>query len=113
MKDVAESLGVHDGGGSYVDLHTREHVFGLKVEGATVAVYLKRFGESDEQLNTLWLMLSKKSCCFCGKKASTKCRKCKSIKYCSKKCQKSDYRFFRSCYVPPLQKARKLSKLFF
>eukprot|EP00956_Cyclotella_meneghiniana_P024699 scaffold49972_cov23-Cyclotella_meneghiniana.AAC.1 len=46
-----------DGVGSYFDLHTGSHGFGMKVDHDTMATYLKRFGVSEEKISELPLTL--------------------------------------------------------
>jgi hypothetical protein len=53
VNHVTESIGVGDGGGSYFDLHTGAHGFGIKVDGATMATYLRRFGVPDTAIAQL------------------------------------------------------------
>ena len=114
---VAESIGVGDGGGSYFDLHTGSHGFGIKVDHDTMATYLKRFGVSEEKISELPLTLtgvgywtsvkpgtstkkvgSSKICTNCRVK-SRSCKDCKEchklVPYCSKECQKKDWRIHK------------------
>lgn len=54
---VTEAIGVHDGGGSYFDLHTGPTGFGIRVDDKTMATYLKRYGVTQEQIEKLPLAL--------------------------------------------------------
>eukprot|EP00978_Attheya_sp_CCMP212_P038116 scaffold185618_cov67-Attheya_sp.AAC.1 len=100
-----------DGGGSYFDLHTGQHGFGIKVDDNTMATYLKRFGVPDDKVNELPLNLtgtdwaavrpgtsnnkvgSWKVCTTCRTKSRSchECGACKTVPYCVKECQKKDW----------------------
>jgi hypothetical protein len=52
-----EKIGVQDGGGSYFEIHTGQHGFGIRVDDETMATFLRRFGVSEEQIANLPLTL--------------------------------------------------------
>ena len=56
---VTERVGHGDGGGSYFALRTGKYGFGVQVDDSTMAVYLKRFGVPEEQIETLPLNIPK------------------------------------------------------
>ena len=99
VNDVTRKVGDGDGGGCYFDLHTQTG-FGVKVDHATMAVYLQRFGVPQDQIDALPLNCVKPSwarraaeaaafraaapqgvCAVCGKPGTKKCGKCHSMMY--------------------------------
>ncbi|KAG7353399.1 MYND finger domain containing protein [Nitzschia inconspicua] len=90
---VTKAIGVCDGGGSYFDLHTGPDGFGMKVDHATMAVFLKRYGVSEAQIRALPLDVPKPNheksgnrCVICEMKTSKICSRCNQIYFCSKEC---------------------------
>ncbi|KAG7359569.1 MYND finger domain containing protein [Nitzschia inconspicua] len=90
---VTKAIGVCDGGGSYFDLHTGPDGFGMKVDHATMAVFLKRYGVSEAQIRALPLDVPKPNheksgnrCAICEMKTSKICSRCNQIYFCSKEC---------------------------
>ena len=115
--------------------------FGERVDDATMAVYLKRFGVSQAQIDALPLKLPKPSkapvnppndpsipacvkksdqmdhdqapsghdvCAVCRKKSSSSCSKCHAASYCSKECQRTDWKVHKMfCSLGPWPKAPK------
>ena len=103
---VTEKIGVHDGGGSYFDLHTGAYGFGIRVDDETMTTYLKRFGVTDDCISALPLKSSfnphtqlqhhkvgsKRLCNSCRNESKCKdCANCSGVPYCSKSCQKLDW----------------------
>jgi hypothetical protein len=98
---VTESIGVNDGGGSYLDLHTGQTGFGRKVDDLTMATFLKRYGVTDHQVSMLPLSLDSsvsrmseeviargEQCNICSEHSKKSCGKCTKIHYCSPDCQR-------------------------
>lgn len=90
------------GSGFYLSLNTNAMEIGLHVDDTTMAVYLKRYGVSQHQIDRLPLQVPKLAvapsssnsprCSLCRKpSARSRCSKCKSVLYCSTSCQKSDW----------------------
>ena len=108
---VAESIGVGDGGGSYLNLHTGRHGFGTKVDDNTMAAFLKRYDVTADRISELPLRItdviwqyvepgtstrevgSMKVCTSCRAKTRSckDCAKCRTVPYCGKECQKKDW----------------------
>jgi hypothetical protein len=61
VNDVAESIGVKDGGGSYFDLHTGDVGFGRKVSKETMRVYFTRYGVPADHIKSLLSEPAKKN----------------------------------------------------
>ena len=78
---VTEQVGIGDGGGSFFNLHTGKIGFGIKVDDETMAVYLKRYGVSDERIRDLPLNLSKIN--WTSVKPGTSTKKVGSRKVCT------------------------------
>ncbi|KAL7572483.1 hypothetical protein ACA910_000311 [Epithemia clementina (nom. ined.)] len=110
VNKVTEAIGVKDGGGSYFDLHTGRHGFGLKVDDKTMATYLQRFGVPPSNIALLPLKLSGSYwdkiktheerdtpyCALCHKVSTAKkCSKCQVVSYCSRECQVQDWPFHK------------------
>lgn len=53
VNEVAESIGVKDGGGGYFDLHTGKNGFGKKVSKETMRVYFSRYGVKKQHIDKL------------------------------------------------------------
>jgi len=101
VNSVAEQVG--NGEGSYFNLRTGSCGSGIQVDHVTMAVYLKRFGVSQGQIDELPLQIPKPSwsargtprvsiCALCRKPGDKKCASCHSILYCSDTCQRVDWR---------------------
>ena len=112
VNKVTESIGIQDGSGSYLNLYTGQYGIGVKVDDQTMVVFLKRFGVTDDQISNLPLKIpfndatpkskqkrvgSSRVCNFCKTKNTTcqDCMKCKSVHYCSKDCQRSDWKIHK------------------
>lgn len=54
VNEVADNIGLKDGGGSYFDLHTGTQGSGIKVSNETMKVYLARFGVPKKQIDELF-----------------------------------------------------------
>ena len=50
-------------------------------------------------------------CNICGKKASSRCSKCKKRVYCSRECQRSDYKVHKQYCRPPITDRDRLKEL--
>ena len=100
---VTEKAGDGDGGGCYLSLRTGKYGIGVPVDDSTMAVYLKRFGVPEEQIETLPLNIPKPGlvrrtqkagegvCPSCQKPGTKRCGKCGSRVYCSDICQRQDW----------------------
>lgn len=107
VNKVTEKVGDGDGGGSYFALRTGQIGIGLKVDDMTMAVYLKRFGVTDEQIESLPLKVPKPhvasslarvragACPMCQKPGSKRCGKCGSRAYCSDTCQRKEWKIHK------------------
>ena len=95
VNQVAFDVGVHDGGGSYFDLHTGQTGFGKKVSKDTMRVYLLRYGVENKRIDELFTWWYGKpigsTCSVCYKEDTKTCAKCHKMFYCSKECQLKDW----------------------
>jgi len=91
---VTEAIGTHDGGGSCFDLHRGQRGFGVKVDDATMATYLRRFGVPEEKIAGLPLKNARnctlKYCLACSG-GPQRCSRCSLVTYCSRACQQNDW----------------------
>jgi hypothetical protein len=54
VNSITSKVGIHDGGGSYFNLHTGEFGFGFKVSHATMRTYLLRYGVTDKSIDDIF-----------------------------------------------------------
>jgi hypothetical protein len=118
VNEVAESIGVKDGGGSYFDLHTGPTGFGMKVSDDTMRVYLQRYGVPQKQIDKIFrenimedfygakkfenLSLDEPcsdKCLFCNNDKNKTCLKCKTVYSPCQICETKDWftHKFNSC----------------
>ena len=81
VNEVALSIGVGDGAGSYFDLHSGQKGLGKKVSKETIQVYLLRYGIDKKRVDELLRWSSGKSigstCSVCYKEETKTCSKCR------------------------------------
>ena len=107
VNEVTRKVGPGTGSGSYFELRTGRFGFGTQVDDQTMAVYLKRFGVPQEQIESLPLRVPKPhvasglararagACPMCQKAATKKCGKCGSRAYCSDTCQREEWKIHK------------------
>ncbi|CAB9511323.1 MYND finger [Seminavis robusta] len=124
VNNVAEAIGVGDGGGSYVDLHTGPVGFGVKVDDATMKTYLERFGASEDEISMLPLKLPRPTrvpfrgtvCMVCRNPTRKECSICAEVHYCSQDCQRHDWpvhKIFCKLQVEPADAVSSSSQMKF
>lgn len=95
VNDVAKSVGICDGAGSYFNLHTGLNGFGKKVTRETIRTYLLRYGVTNKRIDDLFNWTCGKpiglTCTVCYKENTKVCAKCHQFYYCSKECQVGDW----------------------
>ena len=95
VNQVAKMIDAKEGTGTYFGLHTGAKGPGLQVSKEVIQVYLKRFGVTDEQIQTMTNANKKpvpqQKCHVCRTMTSKSCQKCMAVFYCSVKCQTGDW----------------------
>lgn len=73
------------------------------VDPSTEEFHIYTFDDNDIQFDQVQIKDLPNECSICKSFTKTRCKRCKSIRYCSRECQKSDWKHHKpDCHLPSI-----------